>query len=47
MKDQLYRKVLNMQTGKEVLEPLCEQDIIRIANEIKKHNKSSEGSDAT
>lgn len=44
MKEKLYRMVINPKTGKEILEPLTEQDIISIANEIKKHNIGSERS---
>jgi len=35
MKEKIYRKVLNMQTGNEVLEPLSEMDILKIAKEIR------------
>jgi len=50
MEDKIYRKVLNLQTGNEVLEPLCEEDILEIAekirmkNETKEHNTGSERS---
>ena len=35
MKEKIYRKVLNMQTGNEVLEPLTDLDILEIAREIR------------
>ena len=38
MKEELYRKVINPVSGKEILEPLTEHDIIQIANGIKRHN---------
>ena len=42
MKDKLYRVVINPNNGKEILEPLCDMDILKIADEIKKHIKGSE-----
>jgi hypothetical protein len=35
MKDKIYRVVLNTQSGKMVLEPLNEIDILAIAREIR------------
>ena len=35
MKEELYRKVINPLTGEEILEPLNEQDLISIVNDMR------------